>query len=336
MIGPLFSTWRQSVDPLQDFRPLPLLSNPHLQTLLGHFLPCAALEQPAREHVLWLPDGDGLMLHDNIPAAWQPGQRIVVLLHGLSGSADSIQIRRIGHRLLQRGLRVVRLDLRGAGRGLPLARVCYHGGRSDDVRAALAEVHGWSPLSPLVLVGVSLGGNIALKLAGEAADHPVPGLDRVAALAPPIDLELCAGKLTRPRNRFYESFFLRELIANAHKRQEFFPDLPPLRLPRRMTMRIFDDLYTAPRCGFADAIDYYRKASAFPLVERIAVPTLIMTSRDDPFIAVEPFERLRTPEHITIRILSHGGHVGFVGWDGAGGVRWAERRMIEWILGHSA
>jgi len=335
MIGPLFSTWRRArVDPLQDFRPLPLLSNPHLQTLLGHFLPGPTLSHPTQEHIVWLPDGDGLVLHDNTPEDWQPGHRITLLLHGLSGSANTPQIRRLGHHLLQRGLRVVRLDLRGAGRGLPLARSCYHGGRSEDIRAALNQIHSWSPKSPLVLIGVSLGGNIALKLAGEAANHPVPGLERVVALAPPIDLERCAGLLTQSRNRFYENYFLRDLIADAYKRQEFFPDLPPLRLPRRMTMRIFDDLYTATRCGFADAIDYYRKSSAFPLIEHIAVPTLIMTSRDDPFIAVEPFERLWTPVHITIRILSHGGHAGFVGWDGLGGVRWAERRMIDWIFGH--
>ncbi len=335
MINLLLSTWRRPAAGVDDhdFRPLPLLGNPHLQTLLGFYLPGPTVGEATQEHVLRLPDGDALVLHDNTPEGWQPGQHVAVLVHGLSGSANSSQVRRLGHQLLQRGARVVRLDMRGAGRALPLARLCYHGGRSDDIRLALAEVHRWSPTSPLVLIGVSLGGNLALKVAGEAVEHPVAGLERVAALAPPIDLERCASMLTHPRNRFYQTFFLRDLIGDARKRQEFFPDLPPLRFPRRMSMRIFDELYTAPRCGFADAVDYYRKASAYPLIERIAVPTLIMTSRDDPFIAVEPFEKLRTPKHITVRILSHGGHVGFVGWDGAGGLRWAERRLCEWVLG---
>jgi len=316
---------------LLEFFPLPLLSNPHVQTLLGHYLPGPRLTQPSQEHVLWLPDGDGLVLHDSVPPAWFPGDRIALLLHGLSGSANSGQVRRLAHGLLEKGLRVVRLDMRGAGRGLPLARRCYHGGRSADVRAALAEVHRWSPASPLVLVGVSLGGNIALRLAGEAAEQPVPGLERVAALAPPIDLERCATLLTRPRNRPYEKFFLRDLILSAQQRQRLFPDLPSLRLPRRMTMRLFDDLYTAPRSGFADALDYYRTASSHRLIEHIPVPALILAARDDPFIAVEPFEQLKVPDHITVRILRHGGHVGFVGWDGQGGFRWAERRLVEWI-----
>jgi predicted alpha/beta-fold hydrolase len=100
-----------------------------------------------------------------------------------------------------------------------------------------------------------------------------------------------------------------------------------------MTIRLFDDLYTAPRCGFDDAEDYYRRSSALPLIGRIGVPTLILTARDDPFIAPEPFEEVKTPEHVEVRVLSHGGHLGFLGWDGAGGIRWAERRIGDWVMG---
>src|SRR5438105_153660 len=177
----------------------------------------------------------------------------------------------------------------------------------------------WAPASPLLLVGISLGGNVALKLAGEAADDPVPGLARVAALGPPIDLGRCVTLLAQPLNRLYEAFFLRDLIAQARQRQRYFPDLPPLRFPRRMTIRLFDDLYTAPRCGFADALDYYRRASALPLIPRIKLPALVLTARDDPFIAVEPFESLQAPPHVTVNIVPYGGHLGFLGWDGAGG-----------------
>jgi len=334
MIGTLLSSWRRpATDPRHDFCPLPLLSNPHVQTVLGYYLPGPTLKHPSTRHVLWQPDGDGLLLHDSVPDRWRPGSRIALLLHGLSGSARSAQILRLAHYLLSQGLRVVRMDMRGAGEGLPLARRCYHAGRSDDVRAALAEVHRWSPASPLVLVGVSLGGNQALKLAGESAEQPVPGLQRVIAMGPPIDLVRCCELLAQPRNRLYERNFLRDLIALARKRQKVFPDLPPLRFPATMTMRLFDELYTAPRSGFADALDYYRRTSAGPLIERIPVPTMILTARDDPFIAVEPFEQLKAPSHITVRILRHGGHVGFVGWDGAGGFRWAEQRIVEWAAG---
>lgn len=313
------------------FRPLPFLHNPHVQTVLAHLLPGAHL-RPARRQVVWLPDGDALVLHDNVPPGWRPGEPIAVLVHGLSGSHASRQVRRLARMFLARRVRSVRLDLRGAGQAALLARRSYHGGCSDDLRTALAEVHRWGPASPLLVLGVSLGGNIALKMAGEMTEHPVPGLARIAALGPPIDLERCAALLAQPHNRLYENVFLRDLMGELRQRQRNFPDLRPVRFPRRLTMRLFDELYTAPTCGFADALDYYRRASSVPVLSRIGVPTLILTARDDPFIAVEPFEETKFPALVTLRIVPHGGHVGFLGWDGAGGFCWGERRMVDWLL----
>jgi predicted alpha/beta-fold hydrolase len=314
-----------------DFRPLPFLRNPHVQTVLGALVPGLDCPLPDRRHVVRLPDGDGLVLHNNTPLGWKLGDPLALLVHGLSGSHRSAHVRRLAALLLARRVRVVRMDLRGAGAGLPLARRVYHGGRSNDVRAALETIHAWSPSSPLLLLGVSLGGALALRMAGEAADRPVPGLTRLVAVSPPIDLPRCSALLSLPKNRIYEDNFLRDLLIEARQRQRYFPDLPPLRLPRRLTMRLFDELYTAPRGGFADALDYYRKASCAPFIPRIALPTLILTSRDDPFIAIEPFEELKAPANVEVRIVNHGGHIGFLGWDGSGGIRWAERRMVEWL-----
>jgi predicted alpha/beta-fold hydrolase len=316
-----------------DFRPLPLLRNPHVQTVLAALVPGLDCPLPDRRHIVHLPDGDCLVLHNNTPPGWKPGDPLALLVHGLSGSHASPHIRRLAALLLARRVRVVRMDLRGAGAGVALARSVYHAGRSDDVRAALAEVHRWSPTSPLLLIGLSLGGALALRLAGEAADRPVPGLTRLAAISPPIDLPRCAALLSLPQNRIYEDNFIRDLLIEARQRQRFFPDLPPLNFPRRrLTMPLFDDLYTAPRCGFADALDYYRTTTCAPLIANIQIPTLILTARDDPFIAVEPFEELKVPQNILVRIVNHGGHIGFLGWDGCGGIRWAERRIVDWML----
>jgi predicted alpha/beta-fold hydrolase len=314
------------------FRPFPLLGNPHVQTLMGHFFRGLLQPPPARSYILRLPDGDALVLHDTIPPGWRPGEAVAVLIHGLTGCHASPAIVRLARRLLAGGVRTVRLDLRGAGKGLPLARRGYHAGASDDLRAALAEVHRWSPHSPLLVAGISLGGNIALKMAGEADEHPVAGLARVAALGPPIDLGRSADLLRRPQNRLYEAAFVRGLAAAARQRQRRFVDLPPLHLPARLSLRLFDELYTAPRCGFAGASDYYRRASSFPLIGRIRVPTFILTARDDPFIAAEPFDALRPPPAVEVHVLPRGGHLGFLGPDGAGGIRWAERRLTEWLL----
>jgi predicted alpha/beta-fold hydrolase len=315
-----------------EFRPLPFLRNPHVQTVLAALVPRPNCPLPDQRRIVRLPDGDALVLHNNTPLGWKPGDPLALLVHGLGGCHASVHIRHIAALLLSHRVRVVRMDLRGAGAGLSLARRIYHAGRSDDIRAALEEIHTWNPTSPLLLLGLSLGGALALKAAGEAAERPIPGLARVAASSPPIDLPRCAAMLGQPRNRIYEDNFVRDLTVQARHRQRFFPDLPPLRFPRRMTIRLFDELYTAPRSGFDSAEDYYRKASCATLVPHIRVPTLILTSRDDPFIAVEPFEELKVPPHIAVRVLSHGGHIGFLGWDGAGGIRWAERRMVKWLL----
>jgi predicted alpha/beta-fold hydrolase len=314
-----------------DFRPLPLLRNPHLQTLLSVCLKGPAFRHPTVERLVELPDGDRIALHDTTAPGWAPGGRVALLLHGLSGAHWSPHVVRVARLLLPHGFRVFRMDLRGAGRGALLSRNTYHAGCSDDVRAAAAAIAGWCPGSPLTLVGFSLGGNVALKLAGEAADHPVPGLDRVAAVGPPIDLRACSDLLELPRNVVYNRYFIRHLVAQVRARERLIPGLRCTRFPRQLTLRGFDEVYTAPWGGFADAHDYYRRASALPLLGRIAVPALVLTARDDPFIAVGPFEELRPPPHVRVVIAAHGGHLGFLGADGAGGIRWADRLVAAWV-----
>jgi uncharacterized protein len=187
-----------------DFKPLPFLGNPHVQTVLGNLWPGNLRALPTRAWQVALLDGDRLVVHDSTPAGWRNGLRLALLVHGLGGCHSSGYMVRIAWQLFRRGWRVLRLDLRGAGAGAAWARRTYNAACSEDVRAVALAVHEQAPASPLTLIGVSLGGNIVLKLAGEAARIPVPGLERVAALAPPIELERCAELLAAPRNRLYE------------------------------------------------------------------------------------------------------------------------------------
>lgn len=315
---------------MTDFRPLPLLGNRHVQTFLGTYLKGPPFAAPSDERHVALDDGDGLALFDSAPVGWRPGGGVVLLLHGLGGSHQSVHVQRLGNLLYAAGFRVVRMDLRGIGKGMALARRAYHGGLSDDVRAAAAAVESWWPGSPLTLVGFSVGGNVVLKLAGEAAGRPVPNLRRVVALAPPVDLAECVRLLSLPRNRLYERHFLYFLVRQVRQRERLFPDLRPVAFPRRLSLKTFDDLYTAPNWGFDGAADYYRRASALPLLPRIDVPTLILAARDDPFVCPKPLEQLTAPK-VEVRVTDRGGHLGFLGNDGAGGFRWAERRVADWI-----
>jgi len=320
---------QNSVHPLR-FRPLPFLRNPHAQTLLGHLMPGPRLAFPTRVRTVALVDGDLLAVHENVPPGWRDGQGIVILVHGLGGSHRSGYILRLAKRFLQHGCRVLRVDLRGAGAGAGLARRTYHAGCSGDLRAVVLDVHQRDPGSEMVLVGMSLGGNIVLKLAGEAASDPVPGLRAVAAVGPPIDLERCAFLMSR--RPFYDRYFARNLVKQVRWHQRHFPEVSLPQFPRRLIMRQFDDLLTAPRWGFTDALDYYRRASALPVLSQVRVPAFILTARDDPFIAVESFEDLAGVNGLEVHIAEHGGHLGFLGRDGAGGFRWAERRVFEWVL----
>ena len=226
---------------------------------------------------------------------------------------------------------MLRMDLRGVGAGEKLAQRTYHGGCSDDVRAVASFFRQENPNAPLILLGMSLGGNIVLKLAGEAATNPLTGLHAVAALAPPIDMVACAYMIAQPRNHLYEQYFVRHLKDQVRRNRRHHSQAARLRFPRHLTMRLFDELVTAPSWGFADAMDYYRRASALPVVGQISVPAFILTARDDPFIAVESFESLQTGPATEVHIIERGGHLGFLGRDGAGGFRWAEQRLVEWI-----
>jgi predicted alpha/beta-fold hydrolase len=312
------------------FRPLPLLGNPHVQTVLGSLLSWTRDRHIATLRSVALGDGDALAVHDSLPPTWQPGDPIAILVHGLGGCHRSAYLRRVANRLTAAGLRVVRLDLRGAGAGVRLARRFYNAACSSDVRAVLTALHEETPTSALVLVGFSLGGNIALKVAGEAGDDPVPGLSAVAAVAPPIDLVRCSELIAR--QPFYDRFYARQLIAQVRQHGRHLAEVAAVTFPARASLRLFDELYTAPRWGYADALDYYRRASSLPLIERIRVPCLILSARDDPFIALEPFLAMTPPASVTLDIVAQGGHLGFLGWDGQGSVRWAETRVVAWTL----
>lgn len=314
-----------------EFRPPRWLRNPHVQTVLGAVLGPPRFQARTVRRIVPLPEGDALVVHDSSPPRWRSPDPIAMLVHGLGGSHRSASIVRMSRILYRRGVRVCRLDMRGAGSGLRLARTTYHAGCSADVRAAVDAIHMWAPDSPLWLAGISLGANVLLKFAGEAADRPNNGVARLAAIAPPVDLFLCLQRLSRPANRFYDQRFVASLLAEANRRGRIFPQcrLPPL--PRPVTMRCLDELVTAPRCGFRDAADYYAQSSSAQYVPRITIPTLILSARDDPFIDPEPIAKLDCPSCVQVMLTDHGGHVGYLGADGDGGWFWGERFVADWL-----
>jgi len=324
-----------AMDLLQAFRPLPLLTNPHAQTLVAAKLSWSR-EPPASTSLVPLPDGDRIALEVSTPQGWQPYEPTVVMLHGLCGCHRSPYMQRLTSKLLRRGIRAIRMNLRGCGSGRGLARSPYHSGLSADVLAVVDSLGQATPLSPVTLVGFSRGGNLVLKLAGELSTA-VPGhLQRVIAVCPPADLMASAGLLSQPGNRLYNRYFTRLLCAEVAYRQTRFPDLPRVTLPDRLTLYEFDEYYTAPQCGFRDALDYYRRCSAAPLVPRITLPCYILFAADDPWIDGCVFDDVVLPANVHILRAPHGGHLGFLGWPGGpGGYRAMGAQVLAWITAQS-
>lgn len=325
------SSWTQGTIPV--FSPAFALTNGHLQTLTGWFAPGRPVLEPARPHHVPLADGDQIVLHDNCPMSWRPGQRVIMLLHGLAGCHQSPYLERMTAKLLARGYRAVRMDMRGCGAGLTLARWHYHGGRSDDVAAALRYLADFCPLSPVTLVGYSLGGNVGLKLAGECGPN-LPGLlDSVAAVCPPADLYACVRSLKHWANRLYDRYFTRLLWEHVQRRQRLVPGLAMVALDKCPNgVHHFDECFTAPLGGFANAEDYYYKSSASRVMDRIAIPTLILAAANDPMVPAAALAAMKVSQAVRVHLVEGGGHLGFVARRGRDADRyWIDWRLLDWL-----
>lgn len=241
------------------------------------------------------------------------GKPTILLVHGLTGSEDSRNIQTSAAYHLARGHPVIRLNLRGAGPSRGRCNAHYHAGRSQDLRAALASLPADVAPHGVVLVGVSLGGNVLLKCLGENE-----GLERVVAAATvcaPIDLATAQRQIGARRNAIYERHLLREMRADAlamagERRAEMLARLAGVR-----SVYDFDDRIVAPANGFTGAEDYYRRCSAAQFIDGIRVPTLLIHARNDPWIPAAMYlaREWRHDRPTTLLLAPGGGHVGFHG-----------------------
>ncbi len=318
---------------LPPFRSHPFLRGGHAQTVAGVVWPGRLPPyRAARRHVR-LADGDVIVLHDDAPQGWRRGGRAALLVHGLAGCHLSPYMIRVAAKLNAAGVRTFRLDLRDCGAGQGLARRPYHAGKSEDVLAALAELAAICPESNLALIGFSLGGNLALKLLGQSAADVPPRLRRAVAINPPLDLAVCALALRAPLARIYDRHLVGLLWRQLARRALAYPDEPTCDLSRRpRDLWAFDDLFTAPAAGFESARHYYECSSAAQFLPQVRVPTLILSSRDDPLVPAGIFEGLSHSPAVSVHVAEGGGHLGYVARRGPDpDRRWMDWRIVEWI-----
>ena len=306
----------------------------HTQTILPSIWP-RRLPQWSHVERLALPDGDAVTVKRLDGGCG----RVAILCHGLEGSADADYVRGMAGALGSAGWDVVGWNYRGCGGDENLRLRAYHSGETDDLRAVAAHVERGS--RALALVGFSLGGNVVLKAAAEGG---LPdSLAVVAAVSAPVDLASSARRLDEDSaNWFYQRRFLQSLIAKTLKKSRRFPELRE-RLAGAdgraavRTIRAFDERITAPIHGFGGADDYYARASAGPLLGRLAVPALVLSARNDPLLAEDSFPEAlaRESERLHLEAPPYGGHVGFL--DLRRGRRpWHEGRIVEFLGAFSA
>ncbi len=320
---------------MEPYTPLPRWAGPHRMTIYAWAKPRAfpRLPPPVPR---WFDVAPGSRV--SAQCHWQdrPWTRPTVLaLHGLEGSSEAHYMRGLADKFVAAGFNVVRLNQRNCGGTEHLSDSLYHSGLTSDPRAVLDELRAVDGLGAIAVVGYSLGGNLALKLAGEYGGAPPPELRAVCAVSPTIDLARCVEALEQPRNWVYQWHFVRSLKRRMRRKARLFPGRFPIdRLGEVRSIRTFDEIFTAPHHGFRDAADYYERASAIRVVDRIRVPTLIVTAEDDPLVPARMFDdaRVQSNPWITLMRTRHGGHCGFVTTprDGHDGY-WAEGNVLEFV-----
>ena len=263
----------------------------------------------------------------------------LILLHGLEGSSMAHYMHGVSDKAWAAGWNVVRLNQRNCGGTERLSRGLYHSGLTHDVQFVMRELLERDGAPAVAVAGYSLGGNLALKLAGELGDEAPPGLVAVCAVSPTMDLAACVKALERRSNIAYEWNFVRNLKGRMRRKAAAFPgsfSLDPLK--RIWTVRQFDEAYTAPHHGFRDAADYYHRASALRVIDRIRVPALIISAEDDPFVPVSTFRdpSVTSNPNIAVVVTPHGGHCAYIerGDDAYDGY-WAEREVVRFASAHA-
>jgi uncharacterized protein len=317
-----------------EFRPRAWLRGGHAQTLAAFFLSRKIKLPPAEQRMIEVEPGIPVLCHCH----WQAdrsGALTLIVVHGLEGSSESQYMLGIARNGLAAGMNVIRMNQRNCGGMDHVAATLYNSSRSADVAAVARNIVERDGVRGFALIGFSMGGNLVLKLAGEWAKSGPAEFQAAAAVCPAVNLAVGADALHEPRNRIYEYYFLLQLFRRYRRKVKLFPeDFDASRLRGIKSLRDFDERVTAYYCGFAGADDYYDRAAAAHVVDRIAVPTLVIHAANDPFVRILPETRQKLIDNpnVTYMESESGGHCAFVGdAEGLSGYdgRWAEREVVE-------
>lgn len=306
----------------------------HLQTIVPYLF--ASVPEVSFRRERWeLDDGDF------IDVDWVEGSRshetdspIVVLFHGLEGSSRSHYAKALMNAISDKGWRGAVVHFRGcSGEPNRLPRV-YYAGDSEEIQRVLARIKLLAGDAKVYAVGYSLGGNALLKWLGESREEASRYLVKAAAVSAPVDVGATARALDNGLNRLlYTPIFVRSMRTKALELASRFPGLLDVaRIETAETIQDIDNAVTAVLYGASDAADYYAKNSAKPSLSHIALPVLMINSKNDPFIPVEHLPAYSDiSESVTLDYQENGGHVGFASSIFSSEVDWLPKRLIRYF-----
>jgi uncharacterized protein len=309
------------------YRPAWWVPGPHAQTLWGKFFRQRP-PLPTQTERWDTPDGDFIEVHR---LAASPGAPRLLFLHGLEGTVRSHYVAGFFEEAIRRSWAADLMIFRGCGSEPNRAPRFYHSGETTDLAFVLDRVIREHPESPIVVAGVSLGGNVLLKFLGEHSRALPRQLRAAAAISVPFDLERGARFIGQGFSRVYDRHFLHTLRPKALAKLQRYPDLfDRSKLERATSIFDFDDAVTAPVHGFVDAHDYYAHSSSISFLSAIRLPTLLLSAADDPFLPTAVLDTVREiasgNPSLSLEFPKHGGHVGFV----AGRWPWRPFYYAEW------
>nr|WP_246408980.1 alpha/beta fold hydrolase [Granulicella aggregans] len=319
-----------------------------MQTIVGNFLRRVDALPPAEACLVEVAQSQGdqpasqVLCHYHFQPVEVRAQRpTAIIVHGLEGSSNSQYVIGNANKLWCAGCNIIRMNMRTCGGTERLSPTLYHSGLSSDVDAVLRFFNAREGFTSMSLIGYSMGGNLVLKLAGDLGAFAPPALKSVIGVSPAIDLGSSADALHEPLNRVYEMKFLRSLVARFRRKAELFPAIyDPVRAEGLRSLRDFDERVTAFYAGFTGADDYYFRAAAARVIDRIAIPALVLHALDDPFVRLTQESRAKLEANPCVTLLEtmHGGHCAFLadadpvrGDDGY----WAEQTLLRFLLANA-